>query len=623
MTRGRGALRWSLPVAIAVATAAVFAGALQNGFVNWDDDLNFTDNPDYRGLSSAHLRWMLSTLHGGHYQPLVWLTFGLDHAAWGMEPAGYHATSLAVHVVNTVLVFGLIRVLLRARPGRTDPLATELGAAAGALAFGLHPLRVESVAWLSERHGLLAATFSLLAVIAYLRAHEPRRADHRGSGWLVASVACFALSLLCKASAMALPLVLLVLDAYPLGRLSRDGPGWRRALTEKIPYFVLVAAAIVVSAIVVAEAPASRELAEHGPVQRLAQAAYGLTLYLWKSLLPLGLSPLYPLERDLDPSRARYLLSAVAVLGITFALAALRRRWPAGLAAWAAYVLILLPLLGLVQRGPQIAADRYTYLASIPWIVLLAAGLERLWGAAPRATWRAATALAATATVLGVLGALTVRQVAVWRDSLTLWDHAIRVDPANAIAYLNRGWARHLHGDRVAAILDYGRAIRFDPHDALAFNNRGSARRELRDLGGALADLNAALRLKPDFGLAYYNRGIVFQARGDLDAAIADYDAAIRLRPDDPGAYNNRGNARLAKGDLVGARADFDEAVRRGPSLALARMNRARARESAGDVAGAVEDYRSVLAGMEPDAREREAIARRLAQLEQQLPDAP
>jgi Tfp pilus assembly protein PilF len=622
VARGRGALPWILAAAIGLATAAVFAGVVQNGFVNWDDDLNFTDNPDYRGLSSAHLRWMLSTLHGGHYQPLVWLTFGLDHAVWGMEPAGYHATSLAVHVVNAVLVFALLRLLLRARPGHTATTGTALAAAAGALAFALHPLRVESVAWLSERHGLLAATFSLLAVIAYLRAHEARRADERRSGWLAASVTCFALSLLCKASAMTLPLVLLVLDAYPLGGLSRGGPGWRRVLTEKFPYVVLAAVAMAVSAVVVEQAPASRSLAEHGPLQRLAQAAYGLTLYLGKSVLPLGLSPLYPLERNLDPSRARYVLSALAAVAITIVLTLLRRRWPAGLAGWTAYVLILLPLLGLVQRGPQIAADRYTYLASLPWIALLAAGLERLWGPEPRPTWRAATALGATAAVLGVLGALTIRQVAGWRDSLTLWEHAIRVDPANAMAYLNRGWARHLRGDRVAAIVDYGRAIRLDPHDALAFNNRGAARQELRDLNGALADLNAAIRLKPDFALAHYNRGILFQARGDLDAAIADYDEAIRLRLDDPGPYNNRGNARLAKGDVAGARADFDEAVRRGPDLALAHMNRARARERAGDIAGAIEDYRSVLAGMSPAGGGREAIARRLAQLEQQLSEA-
>ena len=502
-----------LPGAIVLAVLACFWPALDAEFVDWDDDLNLTDNAAYRGLGPAHLGWMLRTTLGGHYQPLTWLTFGLDHALWGMDAGGYHLTNVLLHAANAVLVFLLARALVARALGPGCAPVLPPAAAIGALLFAVHPLRVESVAWVSERRDVLSGLFYLATILTYLRLQGAT--GRRRAGWLAASLACFVLSLLAKAWGMTLPLVLLVLDAYPLGRLGRGR--WRAALAEKAPYAAPALAAAVMAFLAQRSVEEMRSLAEHGLAARVAQAAYGLCFYLGKTLLPLGLSPVYLLEPDLDPTAPRYLASMAAVAGVTLAAIAFRRRRPWLLAAWAVYVVTVSPVLGIAQTGPQLVADRYTYLACIPWALVAA-------GAVARLARRPRHALAVAGVALAVLGPLTVRQTAVWRDSRTLWTHAIRLDPASYLAYTNRGWAAD-------------------------------------DPAAALADYDDALRLNPRYFLAYFNRGGVRHERGDFAGAIADYTAAIALLPRDPRAYNNRGWARQAAGDWAGAVADYERAL--------------------------------------------------------------
>ena len=235
--------------------------------------------------------------------------------------------------------------------------------------------------------------------------------------------------------------------------------------------------------------------------------------------MPRHLSPLYLLDLRLDPGRPRYVAAMLAVAGITAALVLARRRWPWALAAWAAYVVIVSPVLGFMQTGPQVAADRYTYLACLPWAAVVAAAARR-------------RAVALTALVpIAVLGVLTFRQAGVWRDSSTLWEYVVRIDPTNYVAYTNRGYTRQARGDR----------------------------------DGALADYNTAIRIHPGYALAWYNRGTERHARGDLAGALADLTMSIRLNPRDPRAWNNRGWAREKQGDLNGAAADYAEALRVAP----------------------------------------------------------
>ena len=456
------------------------------------------------------------------------------------------------------------------------------------------------MAWATERQEVLCGFFFLLAVLAYLRMHDvPRYARAAWRTWYVVSLVCFALSLLAKPAGLMLPVVLLVLDIYPLRRVAArdDGPGVRALLLEKLPYLALSLAAVA-AAVMAKQPQAMVTLAEHGLIARAAQSAYGLCFYLWKTLVPVGLSPLYLLHRPLDPTELRFVLSAVAATAITGALVVYRRRWPWALAAWASYVVLVAPVLGFTQNGVQIAADRYTYVPCLPWAALAAGAVLQLWRAADGGRLgRPATAATAIAIVVAFvgLGAQTFRQTGVWHDTMTLWTHVLAIEPDNYVALNNRGPERQARGDADGAIADYDLALRLNPGHGEAYTNRGAARQAKGDLAGALADFDLALRLNPRDANAYVNRGDVRHARGDLDGALADYAAALRINPQHFKAYSNRGVVRQAKGDLDGALADFASALRANPDYANAYNNRGNARQARGDLDAALADFSTAI----------------------------
>src|SRR2546427_480108 len=309
-------VRWLAPLLVVLFTLTAFLPALQNQFVNWDDKDNFLDNPHYRGLGWTHLRWMWTT-HRGHYIPLTWMTLGLDYLLWGMNPSGYHLTSLLLHAVNAVVFFLVVRRLLtRALPGpaeRGHALAVAAGFAA--LVFAIHPLRVESVAWVTERRDVLSGLFYLSAILIYLWACE---GGARGRGWYWLSVAVFVLALLSKSMVVNLPVVLLILNAYPLRRLG-GALGWwsepaRRVYVEKIPFVLLAAAASAIAVMAPSSVHAAASLAQLSVPGRLAVSAYGLSFYLWKTVAPVNLSPLYEQPPTVNPWAPPFLLSYGLVL---------------------------------------------------------------------------------------------------------------------------------------------------------------------------------------------------------------------------------------------------------------------------------------------------------------------
>src|SRR5437870_11997813 len=302
-TPAKGWGSWLVPALIAVVTFATFLPALHNQFVNWDDDKNFLENPHYRGLGWTQLSWMWTT-HLGHYIPLTWMTFGLDYLLWGMNPLGYHLTNLLLHAANAVVFFFITRRLLtRALPSPSERGHTlAVSAAFAALVFAIHPLRVESVAWATERRDVLSGLFYLSAVLAYLRACD--RAE-RGGGWEWCAVALFAGALLSKSMAVNLPVVLMILDVYPLRRLGGSLGWWsepaRRIYVEKIPFVLLAAAAAAIAVMAQLSVHAAASLAQLSVPGRVAVSAYGLSFYLWKMVVPLNLSPLYPLSPIVNP----------------------------------------------------------------------------------------------------------------------------------------------------------------------------------------------------------------------------------------------------------------------------------------------------------------------------------
>src|SRR5512132_3197221 len=379
--RALHATAWLGP-AIAAVTLLVFLPALGNDFVDWDDELNLTANPSYRGLGWAHLHWMFTSASalGGHWIPLTWVTFGLDYLVWGMNPFGYHLTSVVLHAADAGLFFLVARQLLRlGMPAATAEAA--VGAAAAALLFAIHPLRVESVAWATERRDVLSALFFLLSVLAYLRmATEPAHARR----WLGASIVAFAAALVSKPIVMTLPLVLLVLDVYPLRRLDPAprtwlGPAARRVWLEKTPYVGRATLAAGIAWTITVSVMPVVSVREYPVAARLAALANTLSFYAVKTLLPVGLLPVHELPLHISLTDAVVLAGAAFSIGVTIALIVLRHRWPAGLAAWSMYVVMLLPVSGLlINIDPQIVADRYSYLSSLGWAVVAGAGVAAI-----------------------------------------------------------------------------------------------------------------------------------------------------------------------------------------------------------------------------------------------------
>src|SRR6266704_3083349 len=275
-------VRWLVPLLVVLCTLAAFLPTLQNHFVNWDDDKNFLDNHHYRGLTWQQLSWMWTT-HLGHYIPLTWMTLGMDYLLWGMNPVGYHLTSLLLHATSAVVFFFLARRFLTLALPRASGIGHELTVSAGfaALVFAIHPLRVESVAWVTERRDVLSGLFYLSAILIYLRTCER---GERGRGWYWAAVGLFACALLSKSMVVNLPIVLLILDVYPLRRLG-GAIGWwsepaRRVYVEKIPFVLLAAAAAALAVMAQLSVHAAASLAQLSVPGRVAVSAYGLSFYL-------------------------------------------------------------------------------------------------------------------------------------------------------------------------------------------------------------------------------------------------------------------------------------------------------------------------------------------------------
>jgi tetratricopeptide (TPR) repeat protein len=550
---------WCPGALVVAVTLVTFLSALRNDFVNWDDLENFLKNPHYRGLGWANIRWMFTTVHMVHYMPVTWLTLGMDYVLWGMHPRGYHLTALLLHASNALLFYLLAYRLLTLgfaaspptpRPeqdgvhdeeGQPSDRGLMLGAVVAALLFSVHPLRVESVAWITERRDLVAGLFSLLTVLAYLKAFDRRTGNRLHPGWLWASVGAFILALLSKSIVVGLPLVLLALDVYPLRRRRRVG-----LLIEKTPFLLASIAIGMVMLSVGVRRELISDLRTLGVLDRLAITAYGLCFYLLKTVVPWPLSPLYELQYPVRPLTAMYLFPAVIVVAISVALIALRRRWPAALTIWVAYVTLILPVSGLFQNGVQIAADRFTYLPCLGLALIAGAGVTWCWRGkeAGRVTPRLARLVAAlSATLIVVFAALSTIQVRTWRDSETLWRHAVALNPGSPHAHFHLAGAFSLLGKHEQALAEYAEAIALAP-DALNVKGlfHAALGRELQttgDLEGAERSYTAVLRYVRDDETALNNLGVIYALRRDDRTALDMFLRVLRVAPGHDAACRN------------------------------------------------------------------------------------
>ena len=580
------------PLALALVTAVVFAPVLRAGFVDWDDPINFLENPYYRGLGWRQLRWMLTANVMGHWIPVTWLTLGADFAVWGMNPFGYHLTNLLLHSASAALFYFVSQRLLGLAMPAASPGILSLGAAVAALYFAVHPLRVESVAWITERRDLTSGLFFLLTILAYLKAHE--RPPAVRAVWRLAALGAAALALASKSIVMGLPLVLLILDAYPLGRLGPRVRDWSSAQAwpvwrEKIP-FALLAVGTAAAAYLVQRS--TGYLTPADPSGRIGVVAYNVWFHIWKTVAPLNLGPIYELPPRVNPLELPYLLSAAGGLAITAAVWLLRRRWPAGLAIWAFYLVMLAPVTGIVHTGNHLGADRNTYVPCMGFALLVGALAVTVVLAWRRGVLRApivAMALGVVAIWIGGL-ALTARvQSFVWHDSETLWRYAIEVDPGCAICHHNLGTSLGRRGAWAEAQALLERAIVLRP-DASEF--RGTYGILLIQMGRrpeGLAQLRYRLDHNPRDVNTRVNLGIALIEDGRPGEAIAEIGQALRVKPDSVTALNALGRALLADGRAEPARAAFERALTINATDPVAHLGLARAHLARGDRAAARE----------------------------------
>jgi Flp pilus assembly protein TadD len=626
---------------LAMLTVAVYAPVRHHAFVDYDDTLYVTDNPEVqRGLTLDGLRYAFGVA-AANWHPLTILSHMLDCEIFGLHAGGHHLTSLALHVVDAEL-------LLLILAGMTGALWPSAWVAA---LFALHPLHVESVAYVAQRKDVLSTLFFLLTIAVYAR-----YAARPGFWRYAAVVVCLALGLAAKPMLVTLPFVLLLLDLWPLGR-ARASTAFR-LVVEKLPLLALSAADSAVTVAFQARSGAVGSLGAYPLGMGVANALTSTVDYLGQTLWPVRLACFYPYPASIPPWRVAG--AACLLLAVTALALSCWRRAPYLIVGWLWYLGTLVPVIGVVQVGLQARADRYTYVPLIGIFIMVAWGTRDLaLKVAHRADGTGVRRVLAGLGVLAVVACTVVSraQVGTWRNSATLFAHAIAVTDGNFLAHNNLGLARQRAGDldgaeaelrealRLApdyvdahfnlgltlerqgrldaAVAEYVEVLRRAPAHARALASLGAARHEQGDLDGAVADLRRALALHPDLLEAHVNLGAVLHAQGDLASAAAEYTAALRLAPANPEAHNNLGNVLAQQGRLDEAARHYEAALAARPDFADAHYNLGNVHAARGDLAGAIAEFSAALALRPGDADVAAHRARAQALLDHGTAGAP
>ncbi len=565
----RGRLRaedLAIGFGLVLASAIVYGPVRAYGFVSFDDPGYVAENARVlTGLTMENVEWAFTTFYFANWHPLTWLSYMADVSIFGPDPGAMHVVNVVFHAANALLVYSLMRALSGNR---------WVGAGVAAL-FAVHPVHVESVAWISERKDVLSAFFGLLSLRAY--AHYARSGSRLA--YALSGVG-LAMGLLAKPMLVSWPFVMLLLDAWPFGRIGPLGtPEGRRSslhlVVEKIPFFALSILASVLTLIAQGSSDAIAGVEHVALVSRIANAGLAYVAYLRMIVWPLDLAPLYPHPGD-SVSLVR---GAVAVAGVALAtLLVLRhpRRFPAATVGWLWFLGMLVPVIGLVQVGDQAYADRYTYLPALGIYLLVVVFARRALEAFPRwSRW----ALAGFGSVLVALAVAASAQRAYWKDSLTLFDHTLRVTRDNTVAHTHYGNALLAAGRPAEAAAQYQAADAIHPGLAWNYVGLGNALLQMQRVSEARQAFEFALAVNPDLFDAYIGMGNVRLAERNPRAALESFWRAIELAPDSAEAQNNAGAALGALGDLAGAIGYFEAALARRPEYPDAATNLARARQ--------------------------------------------
>jgi len=548
--------KYYLAASVSVLSFLIYLSSLQNEFVSWDDNSYVYENPHILSFDLAFFRWAFFDFYASNWHPLTWISHALDYAVWGLDPLGHHLTSVILHSVNTFIVVVLVIRLMDIWKRNTtqssmsafsDRRAMLITGGITGVLFGLHPLHVESVAWISERKDVLCALFFLLSIMymTYSSFMDNERDNKRllfpdRQYWL--SLGFFVLALLSKPMAVTLPGILLILDWYPLRRIV-SLKSFLSALLSKGPFIMLslASSALTIQAQMAGNAISSIERA---PLwTRVIVAVKALSSYLWKMILPISLSPRYPYPRDVSLFSWEHLPAVILAAVITAACLLMAKRHKLLLVVWCYYVLTLIPVLGFVKVGDQAMADRYTYLPSLSPFFLI--GLMAAWLSTRAAAIKGAglfvKGVSVSIAVIAVvsLSYLTYEQIGIWHSSIDLWNFVIEKEPERVpLAYMARGIAFSKAGQMDKAVQDYDKAIALNPFEPDVFYNRGAAFAKLGRPEWAIEDYSRAIVLiqngatssvKATLSLCYAYRGDVYRGIGQFVLAISDFKKACEL----------------------------------------------------------------------------------------------
>jgi Flp pilus assembly protein TadD len=541
---------------IVAATLAIYNPVNGHPFVNYDDDRYVTENSHVRaGLSWDTVRWAFTSTEQANWHPLTWISHELDYQLFGLNPAGHHFTSLLIHAMNAALLFLLLVWATR----RTLPSLFV------ALLFALHPVAVESMAWVAERKNVLSTLFFLAALAAYgWYARNPNWRRY------LAVTALFACSLMSKPMAVTLPFVLLLWDFWPLGRITGSArelvevqqSKLGNLILEKVPLLALSVASSLITLHAQQTGGAMRSTMVYPLGIRIENAVVAYGMYLWKMVWPTRLAPLYPYAGD---SLEGWRVAVVLVLLVGVSIVTVRAR-SFYLVGWLWFLGTLVPVIGLLQVGDAAMADRYAYIPLIGIFVIVAFGFDQLADRLKLSKTRRAV-LAVCPVVLLALG--TIKQLSYWRSSYDLWSHTVAVTGPNFIAQDNLGGALVLMGKVDEAYPHFRLASEINPRDPMSHSNLGAYLQEHGQRQEATQEYQIAINLTSDRGLlasTYSNLGSDYLEIGDDDQALASFDKALQLNPHQFNAYSGKGRLFEKQGNLAEAIRDYAQAVEIAPT---------------------------------------------------------
>jgi protein O-mannosyl-transferase len=516
-------------IVLALVTLAVFWQLHRYEFINFDDPIYVVENRNIQsGITLDGIRWAFSTTYAEFWHPLVWLSLMFDYQLHGLNAGGYHLTNVILHILSTLLLFWVFKRMTG---------AIWKSALVAAL-FALHPVHVESVARISERKDVLSAFFWMLTLCLYVYYTEKPVIKR----YLVLLFS-FILALLCKPMVITLPVIMILLDYWPLKRFeSQKGNWFVWQLKEKLPLFILSAVFSFITFYARYEQAANYNSL---PLSfRIQNAFVFFTTYLRKMFWPNDLALCYPVTDQLIPWQVWG--SVFLIIVISVAVIATARRLPYLFVGWSFYTIMILPVLGIGQVGIHWLHDHYTYLPSIGISMMLLWGIPLL---CPREDIRKKILFPISTALIAILAVLTWQQCSYWKNSITLFRHDLLVTKDNYLSLDNLGRALAANGRIKEAIGHYDEAIRLKPYYPYPYSNRGSAYAQLGLYQRAIQDFDEATRLNPDYAEPYLNRGAAYGDLGQDQLAIENFTKAIRLKPDYTNAYFNRGLTYLRHGE--------------------------------------------------------------------------